>query len=247
MSLKHVFVAGASGAIGSRLCRLLVEDGYTVFGTTRNPQNIAALQSLGVVPLVVDVFDAGALCVRLLESRARYVVHQLTDLPKGLDPARMPEARVRNARIREIGTQNLITAAKAAKVERLVAQSISFAYAPGPMPYDESAPLNVDATDAAAAMTARAVASLESQVLAGPFAGIVLRYGKLYGPGTGFDNPPPGGPVHVDAAADAARRALTTGEPGIYNIAEQDGAVDSTKARTLLHWHSGFRIGEGSR
>ena len=62
------------------------------------------------------------------------------------------------------------------------------------------------------------------------------------GPGTGSEAPPAGGPVHVDAAADAARRALTRGSPGIYNIAEEDGTVSSSKAARELGWRSDFRI-----
>jgi nucleoside-diphosphate-sugar epimerase len=171
------------------------------------------------------------------------VVHQLTDLPPGLEPAKMAEALVRNARIREIGTRNLLAAALAAKVTRVVAQSIAFAYAPGPLPYDENAPLNVAAPNGAG-LSARGVASLEEQVLHAPLEGIILRYGKFYGPGSGFDRPASGGPVHVEAAADAARRAITRGRPGIYNIAEEDGAVSSRKAAVELGWRPDFRIDE---
>ncbi len=239
---KRVFLAGASGAIGRRLCRLLVEDGYTVIGTTRSPAKVAMLEALGVIPVVLDVFDADALRSSLIESKAILVIHQLTDLPPGLDPSLMAEARIRNARLREVGTRNLVAAAIAAKVERVVAQSIAFAYAPGPLPFDESAPLNVNAADAPAALTARGVASLERQVLGGPFIGMVLRYGKFYGAGTGFDDPPPGGPVHVDAAADAARRAIMFAESGIYNVAEEDGTVSSAKAARELGWSPRFRL-----
>ena len=242
---KRIFVAGASGVIGRRMCRMLVADGHTVTGTARGSEKVGMLQQLGIEPVVVDVFDADRLCAVLVESQADIVIHQLTDLPPGLDPSRMVEARIRNARLRETGTKNLVAAAIAAGVRRVVAQSIAFAYAPGPMPFDESAALNVAATDEASALSARAVASLEQQVLGGPFDGIVLRYGKLYGPGTGFDVPPPGGPVHVDAAADAARRAVSLGEPGIYNVAEEDGTVSSAKARAVLEWSPAFRMESG--
>jgi nucleoside-diphosphate-sugar epimerase len=191
---------------------------------------------------VVDVFDAQALQQALFAADARIVVHQLTDLPPGLDPVRMPAARGRNARLRDLGTRNLIAAGLACGMRRLIAQSVSFAYAPGPLPLQEEAPLDVDAADEAGGLTARGIASLESQTLAGPFEGLVLRYGKLYGPGTGFDAPPAGGPIHVDAAADAARRAVTRGGPGIYNVAEEDGTVSSAKAARELGWRPDFRI-----
>lgn len=237
-----IFLAGAAGAIGRRLCPLLIADGWRVFGTTRSPDKAAMLRAMGVEPLIVDVFDAEALRQAALTAGARIVIHQLTDLPPGLDPKRMPAARERNARLREVGTRNLIAAGLAGGMRRLIAQSISFVYAPGPMPYREDAPLNVRAPDEAGGMNARGVASLESQTLAGPFEGIVLRYGKLYGPGTGFDAPPAGGPVHVDAAAQAARLAITRGSPGIYNVAEEDGTVSSARAVSELRWRPDFRL-----
>jgi len=240
--VRRVFVAGASGAVGRRLCRLLVEEGWQVTGTTRAPERVTALRALGVEPALVDVFDEHALQRAVAQSGAGVVIHQLTDLPPGLDPAQMAQASVRNARIREVGTANLVRAAVASGVQRLVAQSIAFAYAPGTRPHREDAPLDVAAADDVIAQTARAVASLERQVLAAPLVGIVLRYGKFYGPGTGFDAPRPGSPVHVDAAADAARRALARGERGVYNIAEDDGMVSSEKAKAALGWRADFRI-----
>jgi len=197
------------------------------------------LRDIGVEPVLVDVFDEQALIDIVRQVQPDIVIHQLTDLPPGLDPMKMAEARIRNAHLREIGTRNLVAAAVASGVKRLIAQSIAFAYAPGLMPYSEDSPLNL--TDEGAGLTARAVASLEKQVLDAPLEGIVLRYGKLYGPGTGFTEPPAGGALHVDAAADAARRAITRGGAGIYNVAEEDGSVCSRKAMDVLGWNSDFR------
>jgi len=237
-----VFVAGAAGAVGRRLCPLLLEDGWRVVGTTRAAAKAEWLRSIGVEPVVVDVFDAEPLRAAVARSGASVVVHQLTDLPQVRDPARLAAALERNARLRELGTKNLVAAALAAGATRFVAQSIAFAYAPGRQPYDEDAPLNVAAADLTAARSAQGVASLERQVLGAPFEGIVLRYGRLYGPGTWYDSPSGGAPLHVDAAADAARRALLRGEPGIYNIAESDGSVTSGKAQRILGWSPAFRI-----
>lgn len=240
--VKRIFIAGASGAIGRRLCRLLVGDGFLVIGTTRKPERASVLESLGVVPAVVDVFDIDALNSAVLSAQPDVVIHQLTDLPPGLDPKLMAEARVRNARLREIGTRNLVSAAIAVHARQFIVQSISFAYAPGVMPYVEESPLNVASADEAAALSARAVASLEQQVLGGPFTATVLRYGKLYGPGTGFDTSLPGGAVHVDAAAEAARLSVISQQSGIFNIAEEDGTISSAKARSVLGWNAAFRI-----
>ena len=242
---RRVLVAGASGAIGRRLCRLLVSEGWTVIGTTRFREKAPMLRDLGVEPAIVDVFNEALLLEVVRKAQPEIVVHQLTDLPPALDPTKMAEALVRNARLRDVGTRSLIAAAIAAGAKRMVAQSLAFVYAPGPMPYREDAPLCLD--DPLYGETARAVASLEQQVLAAPLTGIVLRYGKLYGPGTGFDLPASGGPVHVDDAADAARRALTRGETGVYNIAEDDGAVSINKAAEALGWVPGFRLAEHKR
>ncbi len=242
---RKIFVAGASGAIGRRFCRLLVNDGWSVIGTTRSPEKAQMLRDIGVEPVIVDVFNEPRLLEVVRQAEPEIVVHQLTDLPPALDPTKMAEALVRNARLRKIGTRNLVAAAAVAGVKRMVAQSLAFVYAPGPLPYREDAPLNLD--DPGFGETARAVASLEQQVLAAPLTGIVLRYGKLYGPGTGFDLPPSDGPLHVDDAADAARRALTRGEAGVYNIAEDDGTVSIKKAAEALGWVPGFRLDEHKR
>ncbi|MES1196726.1 MAG: NAD(P)-dependent oxidoreductase [Steroidobacter sp.] len=239
---KRVFLAGAAGAIGLPLCKLLVNDGCEVFGTTRHPHKSEELKALGVNPVIIDVYDPQRLKDLVADIKPDVVIHQLTDLPYGLDAAKMAEARLRNARLREEGTRNLVAAAIAAGVGKFIAQSIAFAYAPGAAPFNESHPLNVDSSDEAAAISTRAVASLERQVLSGPFEGAVLRYGKLYGPRTGFEKAPSGGPVHVDAAADAARRAIAPGITGVFNVAEDDGTVNVSKARDILGWHSGFRI-----
>lgn len=239
---NRIFFAGAGGAVGRRLCPLLVQEGWQVTGTTRSVEKSAAIHVMGVEPVVVDVFDPDALKAAVARARPDIVLHQLTDLPYSVPPVQMAEARLRNARLREIGTRNLAEAALAAGVRRMIAQSVAFAYAPGPMPYREDAPLNVDAPDEASRISARAVAALEQQVLDAPWVGIVLRYGRFYGPGTGVDSPPPGGPVHIDAAADAAHRALTRGDRGVYNIAEEDGTVSSAKAVLALGWSPDFRL-----
>jgi nucleoside-diphosphate-sugar epimerase len=232
---KRLFLAGATGAIGRRLVPLLLADGWFVVGTTRSPEKAVTLALSGVDPVIVDVFDAEHLRTTVVRARPSVVVHQLTDLPPGLDPARMEGAVQRNAHLRDAGTRNLIAAALAAGAERLLAQSLAFAYAPGATPHEEEDPLNVDATGSAG-VTARGVASLERQVLEAPLEGLVLRYGKLYGPGTGSDEPNRPCALHVDGAAEAARLALTQGGSGIYNIAEEDGAVSIEKAKWQLGW-----------
>ncbi|MFO7257845.1 MAG: NAD(P)-dependent oxidoreductase [Bacteroidota bacterium] len=242
MASLRIFVAGASGVVGMPLCRMLLDDGMYVIGMTRprpDSRHADALRKIGVEPVMVDVFDKERLLEAVTQAKPDVIIHQLTDLPDGLDPKLMPEARSRNARIRREGTANLVNAARAAGVKRVIAQSLAFVYAPGPLPWTEDAPLNID--DPVTGESARAVASLEEQILSGPYEGVVLRYGKFYGPGTRFDSPPPGGPLHVHAAADAARKAVTRGRAGVYNIAEDDGTVSIARARSELSWDPTFR------
>lgn len=238
---KCIFLAGASGAIGRRLAPLLVADGWRVVGTTRSADKAPLLRAMDVEPVVVDVFDAGALRAILADLRPEIVIHQLTDLPYALEASRLSDALVRNARLRDEGTRNLVAAAVGAGARRLIAQSIGFIYAEGRPPHREEDPL-LPETDPVYGGTVTGVLSLERQVLEAPLEGIVLRYGLLYGPGTGFDAPGAPGPVHVDAAAKAAQLAITRAQPGIYNVAEADGAVDVEKAIRVLGWDAGFRI-----
>ena len=115
-------------------------------------------------------------------------------------------------------------------VRRLIAQSIAFAYADGPEPHAESDPIASPEGNEPSAVTAKGVRALESAVLsAAAIDGIVLRYGRFYGPGTWFAAAHGRGPLHVDAAAHAALLAIMRGAPGVYNIAEDDGASDGRK------------------
>lgn len=239
----RIFLAGATGVVGRRLVPLLREAGFAVFGATRHADRAAALLQAGATPVVVDVFEAARLAAELTRIRPEVVIHQLTDLPPGLDPARLAEALERNARIRAEGTRNLVAAALAAGARRIVAQSIAWAYAPGPEPHREDDPLDEGATGARA-VTVGGVRALERQVLdSPPLAGVVLRYGRLFGPGTGAQGHPGAPAVHVDAAAQAAVLAIDTVRPGVFNIVEPDPAVSSDKAQRELGWRPDFRVG----
>lgn len=237
----RVFVAGASGAIGTALVPLLVAAGYTVFGSTRRADRVKKLEDAGVTPVVVDVFDAAALRDALVRVAPHSVIHQLTDLPAGLDPALMAQAVAANARIRDEGTENLVAAAISAGSTRMIAQSIAWAYRPGVTPYDENCPLDLDA-QGTRRTSVRGVAALERHVLAtAPLVGTVLRYGQIYGPRTGADSPTGASPLHVEAAAHAALLALQRGTAGVFNIAQDDAEVSSAKAKRELGWSPDMR------
>lgn len=239
---EKIFLAGATGAIGAALLPVLLEAGYVVYGSTRRPERASELEAMGAEPVIIDVFDAAALAAALARIAPAGVIHQLTDLPHGLDPRHMAEAVVRNARLRSDGTRNLVAAARAAGCRRLVAQSIAWAYAPGTKPYQEDQPLDLAATGDRAISVA-GVAALEQATLgAAPLTGTVLRYGQLYGPGTGTARPAGASPVHVEAAAWAALLAMQRSPGGIFNIAEDNPDVSSQKAQRELGWNPAWRL-----
>jgi nucleoside-diphosphate-sugar epimerase len=240
----RILVAGAAGAIGKRLTPLLRAAGHHVAGTTRTEAGADILRALGAEPVKVDVFDAEGLLRAVAAVRPEIVIHQLTDLPPGLDPARMAAATSANARIRDEGTRNLVKAGIAAGARRLIAQSIAWAYAPGPRPYAEADPLDAGA-EGARAISVGGIIALENWTLKSPpLAGIILRYGRLYGPGTGAEAPTGPLSLHVDAAAYAALLAVDRSDPGIFNIAEPNEEVATEKARRELGWRADFRLPE---
>jgi nucleoside-diphosphate-sugar epimerase len=239
----RVFLAGASGAIGRRLVPLLLRAGHTVTGTTRSAAIGKELERAGVTPAVLDVFDARAVADAMRAARPEVVIHQLTDLPREFDEARIAASYANNARIRTEGTRNLVGAAQAASARRFIVQSIAFAYPPGGEPHPETDPLNL--ADPARSVTVKGAADMEQQVLAAAgMVAIVLRYGLLYGPGAWSKTATRKPALHVDAAANAALLAITRGATGIYNIADDDGAVSIAKARRELDFDPGFRLGE---
>ena len=237
-----IFLAGATGAIGRRLVPLLLAAGHEVTGTTRSEGKAGALRTAGVLPLVVDVFDASSLSRAVATVKPDVVVHQVTDLPPGLDPSRMAEATPRNAHVRKEGTRNLVSAALQAGVRRFVSQSIAWIYAPGGEPHGEDDPLDVHA-EGSRAITVDGVATLERLTLSStPLVGTVLRYGHLYGPGTGARSIPESPSLHVDAAASAALLAIEKERSGTYNIADRNGYLSIAKARRELGFDARFRL-----
>jgi nucleoside-diphosphate-sugar epimerase len=238
----RIFLAGATGAIGRRLVPLLLGTGHDVVGTTRSTSKADALRAAGVEPVVLDVFDAAGLARAVSAARPDIVVHQLTDLPPGLDPSRMDEGTRRNARMRSEGTQNLVAVALAAVARRLITQSIAWMYAPGPEPHHEDDPLDIHAQGTRAITVAGVVALERLTVSSPPIEGTVLRYGHLYGPNTGADVAGEMPSLHVDAAASAALLAIEKTCRGIYNIAEPNGYLSIEKARHVLGFDLNFRM-----
>ena len=192
----RIFLAGASGVIGIRLLPLLVAAGHEVAGMTRSPAKIDGLKALGADPVLCDVYDAEAVRVAVVGFAPDAVMHQLTDLPD--DSAKITEFAARNDRIRREGTRNLLAAADAAEAERILAQSIAW-----------KQPGNRGVT----------TSEYENSVLS--VGGVVIRYGRLYGPGTYFETDKPSPPrIDVD---EAARRTvpILDAPGGIVEVVEQ--------------------------
>ena len=227
---------GAGGAIGRPLTAMLLEAGHEVTGTSRSVGGAARLEAAGARGVVLDLLDDAAVHAIVATARPEVVLHQATDLGVPTADALTDAHLAGNAALRSTGTRSLLEAAVAAGARRLIAQSIAWLSLPGPEPHDESEsiepadPADVDATR-------RGVLDLERLVTTDPrIEGVVLRYGRLYGPGTWSATPDLPPTVHVHAAARAALLAVDHGEPGIYHVADDGGPVSTVRARTILGW-----------
>jgi nucleoside-diphosphate-sugar epimerase len=253
----RVFLAGATGVIGRQLVPMLLAEGHQVTGMTRTPEKLAALRGQGAEAVLADAFDAGAVRAAVLQARPDAVIHQLTSIPSRIDPRRIERDFAINDRLRAEGTRHLVQAAREAGAGRIVAQSIAFAYAPGPpgTVHRESDPLHVDA-----AMPFRravdALGELERAVVQA--GGLVLRYGYFYGPGSAISRDGSMGRdlarrrmpivgrgegvwsfIHVEDAARATVAALQHGAQGAYNVVDDEPAPVS-------EWLPALAAGTGS-
>ena len=227
--------------LGLRTVQLLHEAGYIVHGTTRSASKVNALISAGAWPVIVNVFDQSKLEMEMESIRPSVIMHLLTDLARPASNAFTIEAITANARIRDEGTRNLIAAARASGVQRIIAQSIAWVYAEGPLPHTEQDPLDSSA-EGARAISVGGVVALETQVLnSQSIDGVVLRNGRFYGPDTGADRADAPA-VHVDAAAHAALLALERVDWGIFNIADDNDLVSTENAKGVLGWDPSFRM-----
>jgi len=192
----RVFLAGASGVIGIRLLPLLVEQGHVVAAMTRSSEKAEQLRGLGGEPVVGDVFDADRLTESVTRFRPDAVMHQVTDLPDRLED--LNAAGPSNDRVRTEGTRNLIAAARAAAAGHFVAQSIAW------RPPGRGGVVDLH----------------EQRVL--EIGGVVARYGRLYGPGTYYEDAPPPRPrIQIDDAARATPPLLEA-PSGIVTLVEPE-------------------------
>jgi 2-alkyl-3-oxoalkanoate reductase len=257
---------------------MLVERGHEVTGMTRSAAKADLIRSLGARPVVADALDPEAVAQALAEGEPEAVVHELTDLT-GTFARNIDKAFATTNRLRTEGTDHLLAAAKAAGARRFIAQSFAgwpFKRVGGPVK-DENDPLD-DAPPKPVRQTLGAIRHLEDAVTRdGVIEGIALRYGGFYGPGTSLAVDPPGeltelirkrrfpvvgsgtgiwSMVHIEDAASATAAALERGEPGVYNVVDDDpvavsvfvsevaNAVGAKPPRHLPRWVGRLLAGE---
>ena len=171
-----IFLAGASGAIGRLLVPRLVAAGHAVTGSTRSPAKFAAIAANGARPVALNALEREAVAATLRAEQPDVLVHMLTDLA-GLDFAA-------NSQLRLEGSRNLVDAARAAGIERMIGESISWIYAPSAGPAREDDPLDLNAPLPRGRMVG-VVQAAERAVAEMP-SGVMLRCGIFYGPGTWY-------------------------------------------------------------
>jgi nucleoside-diphosphate-sugar epimerase len=241
----RIFVAGATGVIGRRLVPMLVEAGHEVVGTTRTAANLDALGRAGAEPVVMDGLDRESVARAVRDAKPDVVIHQLTALTKVGNLKRFDAEFALTNRLRTVGTDNLLAAAREAGASRFIAQSYTGwpnARTGGAVKTEDD-PLDPHPA-AVARESLAAIRYVEETVpSAEGVDGIVLRYGTFYGPGTGIGA---GGEilemvrrrrmpvvaggggvwsfVHIDDAARATVAALHHGAPGLYNIVDDEPA-----------------------
>jgi nucleoside-diphosphate-sugar epimerase len=266
----RVFVAGASGAIGTRLVPQLIAHGHEVIGSFRSAGSAERVRALGAEPVALDLLDAPAVRRAVLEAAPEAIVHQATALANVRFGRSLDRAFAATNRLRTEGTDALLAAAREAGVRRFVAQSFaSYRYArEGGLVKTEDDPLD-PSPPASARETNAAMRYLDQAVT--DAGGAALRYGGFYGAANdGLIGPVrkrqlpvvgDGGGVssfiHLDDAAAATVLALEHDAAGIFNIVDDEpapardwvpvlaSALGAKPPRRVPGWLARLIMGEG--
>jgi 2-alkyl-3-oxoalkanoate reductase len=234
----RIFVAGAAGVVGRLLLPALVADGHQVTGTTRSPDNSKKIAGLGATPVIVDGLDRESVRRAMAEARPEVVIHEMTALTSLKDFRHFDREFAVTNELRTRGTDYLLEAAQRAGVTRFIAQSYA-SWADtrgGGAGVTEDGPIDLTPARAQRESVA-AIRHLERVVMDN--GGIALRYGGFYGHGASGDMldlirrrrfPVVGGGTgvwsfcEVSDAAAATVAAVRKGEPGIYNVVDDEPA-----------------------
>lgn len=236
----HVYVAGGTGALGTRLIHQLVERGHQVTATTTSTAKIGQVEGLGATGIVVDGLDGAAVGEAVATARPDAVVHQMTGLAGGVDPKHFDRSFALTNRLRTEGVDHLVAAAEATGVSHVVAGSYTGwpNTRSGSWVKDEDDPLDPD-PPAAQRESLAAIRHLEDAVRA--VDGTVLRYGAFYGAANDAmapivrkrQFPLAGGGIgytswiHLDDAAAATILALENEVRGVFNVVDDEPAPAS--------------------
>jgi nucleoside-diphosphate-sugar epimerase len=241
----RVFLAGATGAIGRRLVPQLVDSGHEVVGTTRTPEKVDGLRLAGATPVVLDGKDGEAVRRDVMEAKPEVVIHQMTALSGTLDFRHFAETFAETNVLRTETTDWLLDAAVEAGARRFIAQSFTGwpnEQSGGPVK-TEGDPLISNPTGQVRE-TVEAIYHLEAATTGTPgIEGLALRYGGFYGPGNALGKggemleavargqiPIVGGGtgiwsfIHIEDATAATALAVERGDPGVYNIVDDEPA-----------------------
>jgi nucleoside-diphosphate-sugar epimerase len=233
----RVFVAGASGEIGTRLVPQLIDAGHEVIGTSTSSAGAERVKGLGAKAIVLDLLDREAVRRAVLESAPDAIVNEATAIRGVTFSKNLDSSFAQTNRLRTEGTDALLAAAWEANVPRFVAQSFAsmrYAREGGPVK-DEDAPLEASPVKGMSE-TSAAMNYLDRAAVAA--RGIALRYGVFYGgDNDGLVHPVQnrqfpivgdGGGyasfIHLDDAAAATVLALEHEGPAIYNVVDDDPA-----------------------
>src|SRR5215470_13913184 len=169
-------VTGASGFIGSSLSRHLHERGHDVVGLVRSPRKIQALVEAGISTKICDVTDPDTLRSAFQEVDGVFHLAALFNRPE----ASWDEYR----RVNVTGTLNVLEAALACKVKRVVhCSTVGVAVRSGNPPFSESTPYSPPSWDR------YETTKSEAEQLALDFGKrnrlpvVVIRPAQVYGPG----------------------------------------------------------------
>ncbi len=241
----RVFIAGSTGAIGRFLVPLLVEAGHEMVALVHTPEKVPSVEAIGAKATVADALDRAELTAAVTRAQPDVIIHQLTAITGVGNLTKLDEEFALTNRLRTEATDTLLAAAREVGTRRFIAQSFCgwpFAREGGPVKTEDD-PLDPCPPNAFS-RTLAAIRYLENAIRqTRDLEALALRYGPFYGPGTAIATdgsivdlvrrrrlPIVGNGagiwsfIHIRDAARATVAAVLCGDPGIYNIVDDDPA-----------------------